>query len=162
LKLAKLNEHIASLCNYNESHIKLVKWFIAHMIKKPHELPPFCLVFISKEGVGKDIFYDLIENLLGEKYTFNVDKLDSIVGKFNATMGGKIFGVVNETDPIDSAQRRDNIKFAVSAKKLNIEGKHKDPVKTKNYCRLTFFANRFCAFPVEKGARRPFVINCSE
>ena len=161
-KLDKVNEHISSLCNYNESHTKLVKWYIAHMIKKPHELPPMCLVFISKEGVGKDLFFDLIDNLLGDKYTFNVDKLDSIVGKFNSTMGGKLLGVINETDPQDSSQRRDNIKFVISAKKLLIEGKHKDPVKTMNYCRLIFFANRFCAFPIEKGSRRPYVIKCSE
>ena len=161
-KVSKINDHIASLCNYNEDHVKLVKWYIAHMLKKPHELPPICLVFISKEGVGKDLFGELIENLLGEKYTFNVDKLDSIVGKFNTTMGGKIFGIVNETDPIDSSQRRDNIKFVISAKKLNIEGKHKDPVKTLNYCRLAFFVNRPTAFPVEKGSRRPYVIYCSD
>jgi len=161
-KLCKINDHIASLCNYNESHVNLVKWYMAHMLKKPHELPPMCLVFISKEGVGKDLFSELNENLIGDKYTFNVDKLDSIVGKFNTTMGGKILGVINETDPLDSSQRRDNIKFVISAKKLNIEGKHKDPVKTLNYCRLMFFANRYCAFPVEKGSRRPYVINCSD
>eukprot|EP01038_Epipyxis_sp_PR26KG_P016648 gene16648-22757_t len=158
----EINDHIASLRNYNDSHVELVKWYIANMLKKPHELPSMCLVFISKEGVGKDLFAELVENLLGSKYTFNVDKLDSIVGKFNTTMGGKIFGVVNETDPLDSSQRRDNIKFVISAKKLNIEGKHKDPVKTINYCRLVFFANRYCAFPVEKGSRRPYVMKCSD
>jgi hypothetical protein len=154
--------HINSLCNYNEEHVSLIKWFLAHMLKKPHELPPICLVFISKEGVGKDIFFELIENMIGDKYTFNVDKLDKIVGKFNSTMGGKIIGAVNETDPIDSLQRRDNIKFVVTAKKLFIEGKHKDPVKCKNYCRLVFFANRLCAFPIEKGSRRPYIIYSSE
>jgi len=162
IKLEKINDHIASLCNYNKSHVNLVKWYMAHMLKKPHELPAMCLVFISKEGVGKDLFAEMNENLLGDKYTFNVDKLDSIVGKFNTTMAAKILGVVNETDPVDCSQRRDNIKFVISAKKLYIEGKYKDPVKTLNYCRLMFFANRYCAFPVEKGSRRPYVIHCSD
>ena len=161
-KLDKLNDHISSLCNYNESHVKLVKWYLAHMLKKPHDLPPMCLVFISKEGVGKDLFFDIIDNLLGDKYTFNLDGLEKVVGKFNSTLGGKILGVINEANPIDSKERRDNIKYLITAKKLYIEGKHKDAVKTANYCRLIFFSNRFCAFPVEKGSRRPYVIKCSE
>jgi hypothetical protein len=160
--LDAINEHFKSLCNYNEEHVSLVKWFIAHMLKKPHELPPICLVFISKEGVGKDLLFDFIENMMGDKYTFNVDKLDKIVGKFNSTMGGKILGVINETDPVDTTQRRDNIKYVITAKKMLIEGKHKDAVRSNNYCRLMFFSNRLTAFPIEKGSRRPYIIYTSE
>ena len=157
-----INEHIKSLCNYNDSHVKLVKWYIAQMLKHPESPPPVCLVFISKEGVGKDGLYELIENMLGSKYTFNTDKMDNVVGKFNSLLGGKIFGTINETDPVDSMQRRDNIKYLISAKKLEIEGKHKDPVKCKNFCRFFFFANRLIAFPVEQGSRRPYIIYCSD
>eukprot|EP01040_Poterioochromonas_malhamensis_P006985 gene6985-7535_t len=157
-----INEHIKILCNHNMDHVKLVKWFFAHMFKHPETLPSLCLVLISKEGAGKDLLYEFIENMVGEAYTFNVDKLDGIVGKFNSTFGGKILGVVNETDPVDSQMRRDNIKYVVTAKKVEIEGKHKDPVKTNNCCRLMFFANRLTAFPIEKGSRRPFIIYCSE
>jgi hypothetical protein len=156
-----INNHISILCNHNEDHIKLVKWFLAQALQQPHILPSICLVFISKEGVGKDLFFEFIENLFGEKYCFNVDKLDSIVGKFNSMFGGKLIGVINETDPVDSQKRRDNIKYSITAKKVLIEGKHKDPVKAANYCRLIFFANRLTAFPVEDGGRRPFVLNPS-
>lgn len=45
---------------------------------------------------------------------------------------------------------------------MYIEGKYKDAVKTSNYCRIMFFANRLHAFPVEQGARRPHIINCSK
>ncbi len=157
-----LNEHLASLCNYNNEHVKLLKWFIAGMFKDPTTLPPICLVFISKEGVGKDMLYELIEMMINERSTFNVDQLDKVVGKFNSVLGGKLFGVINETDPKDSAERRDNIKFLITAKKVEIEGKHKDPVKTINCCRLMFFANRLCAFPAEDKARRPYIFHSSE
>lgn len=161
-ELAILNEHLKSLCNYNDQHVELLKWFIAGMFKNPLSLPPICLVFISKEGVGKDMLYELIEMMINERSTFNVDQLDKVVGRFNSVLGGKLFGVINETDPKDSAERRDNIKYLITAKKVEIEGKHKDPVKTINCCRLMFFANRLCAFPLEKGARRPYIINPSE
>jgi hypothetical protein len=160
--LELINKHIEILRNHNKEHVKLVKWFYAQALQKPHELPNICLVFISKEGVGKDLFSEFIEKIFGEKYCYNTDKLDNVCGKFNSIHGGKIIGVINETNPVDSQQRRDNIKYIVTANKFLIEGKHKDPVKTKNYCRMVFYANRLTAFPIEEGGRRPFVFYCSK
>lgn len=157
-----INDHISILCNHNPDGIKTTKYFYAQALQQPHILPNFCLVFISKEGVGKDMFSEFIEKIFGEKYCYNVDKLDLVVGRFNSLLGGKLIGVINETDPIDSQQRRDNIKFVVTAKKVTIEGKHKDPVKAPNYCRQTFYANRLTAFPAESGSRRPYIQNCSQ
>jgi len=162
LKLAIINEHIASLCNYNEEHIKLVKWYIAQMIKNPAEPPPICLIFISSEGVGKDLIFEFIDFLLGDKYTFNVDKIDSIAGRFNSMLGGKIFGVVNESNPVENKTREDNIKYLVTTKNFMLEGKYKDAVKTKNYTRFMFFTNRLNGFPLDEGARRPKIMNCSD
>jgi hypothetical protein len=134
-----INKHLSILCNHNKDHVKLVKWYYGQALQKPHILSNICLVFISKEGVGKDLFFYLFEAVFGEKYCYNVDKLDYIVGHFNSTAAGKIIGVINETDPVDSQKRRDNIKYIITAKKFQIEGKHKDPVKAANYCRLAFF-----------------------
>jgi hypothetical protein len=49
----------------------------------------------------------------------------------------------------------------ITAKKLQIEGKHKDPVECENFCRFIFFANRLMAFPIEEGNRRPFITKAS-
>ena len=159
--LQLINDHISILCSHNKDHIRLMKWFYAQMLQQPHIIPNLCLVVISKEGVGKDMFYELNESVLGEKYCFNVDKLDSIVGKFNSTIGGKLLGVNNEQDPVDSQKRRDSIKYIVTAKKVMIEKKCKDPVKSTNYCRMVFYANRLTAFPVEDGGRRPYIMYSS-
>eukprot|EP01040_Poterioochromonas_malhamensis_P009172 gene9172-9951_t len=156
-----INDHISILCNHNPDGIKTTKYFYAQALQQPHILPNFCLVFISKEGVGKDMFSEFIEKIFGEKYCYNVDKLDLVVGRFNSLLGGKLIGVINETDPVDSKQRRDNIKFVVTAKRVTIEGKHKDPVKAPNYCRQSFYANRLTAFPTEDGSRRPYIQKCS-
>jgi len=159
--LKAVNDHISILCNHNPEGIKTVKYFYAQALQQPHILSNFCLVFISKEGVGKDMFSEFIENVYGEKYCFNTDKLENIVGRFNGIFGGKIMGVSNETDPVDSQQRRDNIKYIITAKKVLIEGKHKDAIKAPNYCRMVFYANRLTSFPTEDGQRRPYIQYCS-
>jgi hypothetical protein len=66
--------------------------------------------------------------------------------------------VLNETNPIESSQRLENIKAMITAKKLEIEEKYKSTIKCRNFCRFIFFSNRSLAFPVEDGSRRPKIM----
>lgn len=159
--LKAILKHVDILCSHKSDSVKALTYFLAQALQQPHILPNCCLVIISKEGTGKDIFFDAVFDMMGGKYCLNVDKLDSVVGKFNSAVGGKLLCVINETDPVDSHQRREHIKYAVTAKKRLIEGKYKDPIESKNFCRMTFLSNRLTAFPVEEGARRPVIIYAS-
>ena len=67
------------------------------------------MVIISEEGTGKDIFAEFISKVIGEQYYINTDKLETICGKFNSTLGGKLLLVCNETDPTES--RQENRKY---------------------------------------------------
>jgi hypothetical protein len=159
--LKAILKHMNILCNHKADSVKALTYFLAQSLQQPHILPNCCIVLISPEGVGKDVFFDAIFSMMGCKYGLNVDKLDAVVGKFNSAVGGKLMCVVNETNPVDSHQRRENIKFAVTAKKVLIEGKYKDPVETNNYCRMIFASNRLTAFPIEEGSRRPIIMYSS-
>lgn len=160
--LSTIFDHIKSLVDYNEEHFKYVLNYFAQLVQQPHILPHTSLIFISEEGVGKDIFATFIGQVLGDKYTHNTEKLEQICGKFNTVLGGKLLMVVNETNPVESRERIENLKFLITAEKIAIEGKHKDPVKSDNYCRFVFFSNRLFAFPVEgEGSRRPVIFKSS-
>lgn len=155
-------EHIQSLVDYNQCHFEYVLNWLAHLVQHPELIPDTSLIFISKEGVGKDLFYLLISNTIGSQYCGNTDKLDNVVGKFNSALSGKLLFAINETNPVESAQRMENIKALITAKELYIEGKYKDAVKTKNFCRIIFFSNNLFAFPVDENSRRPVILSCSE
>lgn len=162
IDLSLIFEHIKSLVNYNDEHFEYVLNYLSQIIQQPHILPHKTLVFISEEGVGKDIFASFLGEVLSDKYSFNTEKLEQICGRFNTVLGGKLLIVVNETNPVESRERIENIKFLVTAEKLAIEGKHKDPVKCDNYCRFIFFSNRLFAFPVEgQNSRRPVIFKSS-
>lgn len=161
LDLEPIFEHMKSLVNYNEEHFKYVISWLAQLIQQPHILPHTTLIFISEEGVGKDLFSKFISNVINDKYTHNTEKLENICGKFNSILGGKLLITVNETNPVESRERIENIKFLITADKITIEGKHKDPIKTDNFCRFIFFSNRLFAFPVEEGSRRPVIFKAS-
>ena len=155
-------EHMRSLVNYNESHFNYMLNWLAQLVQFPHILPHTTLIFISEEGVGKDLFGDFISNTINEKYCHNTEKLELLCGKFDTVLGGKLLMIVNETNPVESRERIENIKFLTTAKQVTIEGKHKDPVKCTNYCRFMFFSNRLFAFPIEEGSRRPVLFKSSD
>jgi len=159
--LSPVFEHIRSLVDYNEEHFIYVISWLAQLVQKPHILPHTTLIFISEEGVGKDLFSKFISDVINNKYTHNTEKLDNICGKFNSILGGKLLITINETNPVESRERIENIKFLVTAEEVTIEGKHKDPVKAPNFCRFIFFSNRLFAFPVEDGSRRPVIFKAS-
>ena len=161
IDLSPVFEHMRSLVDYNEEHFKYVISWFAQLIQQPHILPHTTLIFISDEGVGKDLFHRFISKVINPDYTMNTEKLESICGKFNSALGGKLLITVNETNPVESRERIENLKQIITADEVMIEGKHKDPIKTPNYCRFVFFSNRLFAFPVESGARRPKIFKSS-
>ena len=161
VNLEPIFEHMRSLVNDNEEHFNYVLDYLAQLIQQPHILPHTSLIFISDEGVGKDIFADFLSSVMSEKYTHNTEKLELIWGNFNTILGGKLLMVINETNPIESAGRIENIKFLITAEKITIHGKFKDPIKCDNFCRFIFFSNRLFAFPVEEGSRRPVIFKSS-
>ena len=161
VNLEPVFEHIRTLTNYDEEMFKYVLSWIAQIIQQPETLPHTALIFISDEGVGKDTFSNFISNVINKKFTTNTDKLEQLVGKFNSTLAGKLLLTINETNPVESRERLENIKFLITAEDLNIEKKCKDIVRTKNYARLMFFSNKLTAFPVDENARRPVIMKCS-
>jgi hypothetical protein len=162
LDLSPVFDHIKSMVNFNEEHFKYLLSWMAQLIQVPHELTDTCIVIISPEGTGKDLFSDFFSDVINRIYTHNTEKLEQICGKFNSVLGGKLFITVNETNPVESRERIENIKFLTTAKYVSIEAKHKDPITSKHYARYLFISNRLMAFPVENGSRRPVIFKASD
>ena len=122
IDLTPVFEHIKSLVNYDEEHFDYVLNYCAQLVQYPDVLPHTTLVFISEEGVGKNLFGSFLSDCIDEKYTHNTEKLDLICGKFNTVLGGKLLIIINETNPVESSNRIENIKQIITADKLTIEG----------------------------------------
>jgi hypothetical protein len=86
VNLDKIFEHIKSLVNFNDEHFKYVLNYLAQLVQQPHILPHSTLIFISEEGVGKDIFAGFLGEVYGDKYIHNTEKLEQICGKFNSVL----------------------------------------------------------------------------
>jgi len=58
-----IQNHIRTLCNYQEEIYEYVVDWLAQMIQFPH-IKTTMLLFLSKEGVGKGLFLALIEKII--------------------------------------------------------------------------------------------------
>ena len=159
--LSPVFDHIRSLVGYDETVFNYMIAWTAQIIQRPWELPHKCPVIISEVGVGKDEYNKFLTEVIGSEYCLITDKIDNVCGKFNNLIAGKFLIVLNETNPADTKDRIENIKSLVTAKKVILEAKYKDPVSVNNYGRVMFFSNRNFCFPVEAGARRPLVVKSS-
>lgn len=157
VSLEPVFEHIRSLVNYNEEAFNLHIAMLAQIFQEPWKLPHVTQIFVGEQGIGKDEYANFLSMVVGEQYFLMTGNIDHMTGKFNSLLGGKVIVCINETDPKESKERQENIKHMITAKKIYIEKKHKDPVEQKNSIRYFWFSNRAFAFPVEPGARRPQV-----
>lgn len=110
IRLDSIFDQKRSLVNYNENDFNYVLDYYAQLIQQPHITPQVCLVFISAEGVGKDKHAKFIGNVIGNDLYVNTAKLEQITGKFNSLIGGKLFVVINEANPVDTRDRCDLIR----------------------------------------------------
>ena len=134
--LTVILDHINCLCGYQEEMYLGYIAFLAHIVQRPYELTHSTHIFISEQGVGKDTHNEFITNVFSEKYCLLIDSIESVVGKFNSLLGGKLLVCVNEANPTESKERESKIKHLITADKVVIEKKHKDAIQTKNYSRL--------------------------
>jgi hypothetical protein len=67
----------------------------------------------SKNQRNKRYYREKNQTNLAKKYTLNTEKLENICGKFNSLLGGKLLTTINETNPLESRQRIENIKFLI-------------------------------------------------
>ena len=160
--LSVILDHIKSLCGYNEEMYEGYIAYLAQLVQIPHVLPHSTFVFIGSQGSGKDKHYTFLSKVIGEKYCVIIDKLESITGKFNTVLAGKLLVTINETDPKESREREAALKHLTTTEEVQIEGKYKDPVKAKNYARMNHNSNKTFAYPMEPGARRPRICKTSD
>lgn len=161
VSLEPIYEHIKSLVNYNDEHFEYMLNWLAHIVQYTETPCGTCIVIISDEGCGKDLFSNFVGSCLNENYYINTQSIDKITGKYNGVLGGKLFITVNELDGLQSREHIEALKYLITAEDLLIENKYQNPVKCKSYARYIFFSNQLTAFPVTASSRRPIIFNAS-
>ena len=146
------------LCNNDKPTIEHMYQFIAHLFQKPYERPNIAVVFKGQKGVGKDLFINLLGEIIGKKYYFESSDLDSIFGKFNPNISHKLLINLAELQGDEGFKNDNKIKHFITSMNLTIADKGVKAWVEQNYLRLFMTSNSSNMLNVTSDNRRFWII----
>jgi hypothetical protein len=151
------------LCDGNPEVTRHVISWMAHLLQRPLVKLPTALVFISEEGIGKDmIFTEIMGAIIGKAHFVNSADPELVSGKFNAQLEGKVLVVFNEAEAIESNVVA-KLKNLITEREIRIEHKGFNPYQGRNNTNLILNTNVMCRPLMAAGpaARRWVVSDCN-
>jgi len=153
-----LRTHIKNaICHNNSDYFDYFMTYLADIIQHPGRKQGSCIVLLGEKGAGKSIF-DAMSHIIGEAHALKIDKIGSLVGKFNSHLERCIFLQVEESIWGGDKQSEGVLKNLITSDTLLIEGKGRDPYFSKNYTRVVITSNEAWVVPASADERRFFVL----
>lgn len=153
--------HINILVNHDEKSYNYVLDWLAHLFQRLGELPRVALLFKSDQGVGKNLFFEMLigDMMLGEKYWIQTAEMEKIIGRFNM-LDNKFLVLLDETNGKDSFLNSEKLKNIITSNKIPFEKKNINVIKINNCGRYVFFSNNATPIKIEISDRRFVVFDC--
>jgi hypothetical protein len=160
LELIKpLIKHFTVMCNGDPSFTLAV---FAHILQHPETKCDVALFFRDKGcllmeggGIGKDLSINFFGNeILGEKYYYNMDNNAEIYNPFNSMSEGKLLIYVQEADSRNNHSHIDVLKANITKRQATINKKHVAQYSVKDLSRWVFASNNVNPLPIKQGDRR--------
>ena len=154
-----LLNHIRLLCNNDDRVFDFVEKWLACLLQKPAYKNNVALLFKSKQGMGKDLFYTMLERMIGSKYCGNTSRPErDIFGDFNSFLHNKLLVVMNEFSGAIGFKYSDKLKDLITNLKEPIRKMRTDVSERDiSFAHYMFFTNNEFPIKVERGDRRLFV-----
>ena len=155
-------KHVSILCNHEEPVIDYVIEWIADMIQNPEQKSKM-LVFVSKQGAGKNLLLNMIRKMLGNKKVFeSTNPSRDVWGNFNGQMADAFLVNLSETSAMDFKNAYGQVKALITDDMITINEKCVKPFKLPSYHHFIMFTNEMEAVKPSKDDRRNCLIQCSD
>lgn len=135
---------------------KILLDYLAHNIKYPGEKIPWAPLIQGIEGLGKSVFYEVLEHALGSMYLYRpkAPELANSGSKFNGWMRSKLMIVVDEIKVDERRELIEILKPMISEARIEIQSKGVDQEMEDNCANWLFFSNFKDAIPIHRNGRR--------
>ena len=158
-------ELVRKLCREREDMAQMLEHWMARGLFKQTERVRYAVFLVSHtKGLGKGILCYILSELYGRHLSVNVNGLGGVVGRFQASLKGRMLVSVAET-----VDRGDNNRFSacealkplITEDFVTIEQKYRDAISVENYMRFVFSSNHLDGLPIDQNERRFLVINAA-
>lgn len=139
-----------------ENDRKIFIEYLAHCVKFPGYKIPWAVLLQSAEGIGKTVFFEVMQHALGDMYVYTpkADQLVSSGNVFNAWQRGKLLIVVNEIKIDERRELIEILKPMITDARVEIQSKGVDQDMEDNPANWLFFSNYKDAVPISVNGRR--------
>jgi len=150
------------ICNNNKEYFDYLMDFLSDLFQNPNSSTSIVPVIISKQGAGKGLFIQMLQNILGKKYSTRVDSLENILGQFNEIIENKLFINLDEATFGRSKKEQGRLKSLTGNSNITINGKNRPAYNIDFSARFVVTSNDMTPVGVEEGDRRFFVLEASD
>jgi hypothetical protein len=139
-----------------ESDRKIFFDYMAHCVKFPGYKIPWAILLQSAEGIGKTVFFEVMQNALGSMYVYSpkAPELVKSGSTFNAWQRGKLLIVVNEIKIDERRELIEILKPMITDSRIEIQSKGVDQDMEDNPANWLLFTNYKDAVPISVNGRR--------
>lgn len=148
-------EHVKKILPV-EADRRILYEYLAHCVKFPGYKIPWSPMLQSAEGVGKTVFFEVMQYALGDMYVYSpkAPELVKSGSTFNAWMRGKLMIIVNEIKIDERRELIEILKPMITDNRVEIQSKGVDQEMEDNIANWLFFSNYKDAIPINKNGRR--------
>ncbi|MER9170404.1 DUF5906 domain-containing protein [Mesorhizobium australicum] len=140
----------------NPDDQRILLEFLAHNARYPGHKIPWAPLIQSVEGVGKNVFKQVIRHAIDKQYFYQpkAKQLNDSGSKFNGWMDSKLFFLVDEIKTDDKRDMVETLKPFITETELEIEGKGVNQRMADTPSNWMFFSNHKDAIPITTNSRR--------
>jgi hypothetical protein len=152
------------LCGGNQEHFNYLLHYFAHMIQKPAERIPICIIIKGNQGVGKNVWLNAIGNILNKKNYITTANPRDLFGEYAEGFYHKLLVNLNECEGRETFDFEGRIKSFITEDSITINAKYQRPISISNYARLIIFSNKATpiSIDVKSGDRRYVVFQTTD
>lgn len=151
------------ICSGNDEHYAYLLNLLAFTIQEPGKPSQVAVVLRGKPGTGKGMFVHALGRIFGRRHYVQLDRIDHLVGNFNAALSGKILVFADEAFWAGDNKREIGVlKRLITEPTLQITRKGVDTSEEANHVHLFMATNEEWSVPAQMRERRFFALKVSD
>jgi len=146
-------EYTNNLFN-NKEVVDYILAYFANRFQNPAERNKVCIILYGEEGDGKNRFFDIFKNIVGNKYYIELESGKQLFSTHSCIEKEKLFVCVNEARGKDNYENSEILKARITTDTLLVNPKGIQEFTIDNYCDYLMTTNNHNAVNIHDKSRR--------
>jgi hypothetical protein len=137
------------LCENNTNYHEYTLKFFAQMIQFPEIKLPICPVFTGPQGIGKNVFFGCLANVISKQHFISSSNMEDFFGTHAEGFFHKLLANIDEMNGSQTKKYEDILKTSITSEIITVNPKGIRPFELVNYARSIGSTNTKDPFPID-------------